>query len=78
MAAPGFFSPTPKEESAYDKKIREAQEKAMDDCCEGMSYRPSGYAPRSKPAAESNTVDSPVDTSAVNNEPVTDQKNRKR
>ena len=49
MATPGFKIITPKEETEYDRKIREEQERQMMDCCDGYSpYDQYGYKPRPK------------------------------
>lgn len=38
---------TPKEESEYDRMIRERMEAQMDGCCEGGGYKPRyDYKPR--------------------------------
>jgi hypothetical protein len=46
-APSGIKKITPKEESDYDRMIREKQESQMDGCCGGMGYRPHyDYKPR--------------------------------
>ena len=83
---------TAKTETEYDKKIQEALEKQMTDCCDGYSpYDQYGYKPRPKLPAQETPVNSestptpsaePQHTShrdaSQQDEPQTDKKNSKR
>ena len=92
MATPGFKIITPKEETEYDRKIREEQERQMMDCCDGYSpYDQYGYKPRPKnPSQDAPHRDTPAKpesppansesllTSEPHNVPQTEKKNNKR
>jgi hypothetical protein len=71
MATPGFTIITPKEESEYDKMIREKQEARLDGCCDGYSpYDQYGYKPRHNSP--------PQDLPNPDSAPQTDKKTNKR
>jgi len=65
----------PKEESEYDKMIREKQEALMEGCCDGTGYRPKyDYSARRQTADGSQQQKTEVQEHV----PETDKKNSKR
>jgi hypothetical protein len=76
MASPGFTVITPKEETEYDKMIREKQEAQLEGCCEGGWQSRYDYAPRpTTPVAD--TAPEPQDAQH-RDAPQTDKKSSKR
>ena len=70
QAVASFVTITPKEESNYDRMIRERQEALLNGCCEGYSpYDLYGYKPRPR---NPESVPEPQDT------PETEKKTSKR
>jgi len=80
MSAPGFTILTPKQETEYDKKIQEEQQKRMTDCCDGDGYSHYdryGYKPR--PPKTLQDTSTPVPSTESQNVPAeTHQNNGKR
>ena len=77
--AAGFVTIVPKEESPYDKMIREKQEAQLEGCCDGgwqsrHDYKPRATTPASAPAEPPTLIDIP----ALPDIAETEKKNNKR
>ena len=70
-----FTTITPKEESAYDRMIREKQEAQLEGCCEGGWLPRSDYKPR---PASAPTENPPAEAAFPKNATDADRKNIKR
>ena len=78
QAGASFVSIIPKEESEYDRMIREKQEAQMDSCCEGYSpYDQYGYKPRPKSPSQDYPAN-PESAAELPELPHTDKKTNKR